>query len=93
MVWSLGGLGKTEILLRFADFQKALDLLVIGREWKDVRAMFSNLPISLDFSTFDQAIAAEENCTSNIYSDTPFDLDAYVDEHVEAEKMSFDNPF
>lgn len=93
MVWSLGVLGKTEILIRFADFQKALDSLVIGRKWEDVRAMFSNLPMSLDFSAFDQAIAAEENRTSSIYSDAPFDLDAYIDEHVDAEQMSFDNPF
>ncbi len=92
MVWSLGVLGKTEILLRFADFQKALDSLVIGREWEDVRAMFNNLHMSLDFSTFDQAMAAEENRTSSICSDGPFDLDAYVDEHVEAEQMLFDNP-
>lgn len=93
MVWSLGVLGKTEILIRFADFQKALDSLVIGRELEDVRAMFNNLHMSLDFSAFDQAIAAEENRTSSIYSDAPFDLDAYIDEHVEAEQMSFNNPF
>lgn len=93
MVWSLGVLGKTEILLLFAGFQKALDPLVIGREWEDVRTMFSDLPMSLDFSVYDQAITAEANRTSSIHSDAPFDLDAYVDEHVETEQMSFDNPF
>ena len=76
MVWSLGVLGKTEILLLFAGFQKALDPLVIGREWEDVRTMFSNLPMSLDFSVYDQAITAEANRTSSIHSDTTFDLDA-----------------
>lgn len=93
MVWSLGVLGKTDILLRFADFQKALDPLVIGKEWENVRAMFSNLPMSLDFSAYDQAIAAETNRTSSILPDAPFDLDAYIDEHVAAEQLSFDNPF
>lgn len=93
MVWSLGVLGKTEILLQFADFQKALDSLVIGREWGDVRAMFSALPMSLDFSAFDQAITAEAKLTNSILSDALFDLDAYIDECVETEQMSFDKPF
>lgn len=93
MVWSLGVLGKSEILLHFADFQKALDPHVIGREWENVRTMFCNLPISLDFSNYDQAITAEANRTNSILSDVPLDLDAYIDEHVAAEQMTFDNPF
>ncbi len=93
IVWSLGVLGKTEILLRFVDFLKTLDSLVIGKEWEDVRALFSALPMSLDFSAYDQAVAAEANFMNDILSDAPIDLDTYVDEHVEAEQMSHDNPF
>lgn len=72
MVWSLGVLGKTEILLRFAAFQKSLDLLIIGKEWEDVRTMFRNLPISLDFSAFEQALAAEAKLTQSILTNPPF---------------------
>lgn len=93
MVWSLGVLEKTEILLRFVDFQKALDSLVIDKQWEEVRVMFSNLPMSLDFSTYDQAIAVEANRMNNIQSEDPFDWDAYIDEQVVAEQLSFDNPF
>ena len=93
MVWSLGVLGKTEILLRFAGFQEALDPLVIGKEWENVRSMFRNLPASLDFSTYDQAVAAETQRKHSIQLDAPFDWDAYIDEQVEAEQMSFNNPF
>ena len=93
MVWSLGVLGKTEILLRFADFQKHLDPLVTEKKWEDIRIMFSSLPASFDFSAYDQAIAAEAKRSHSIQSNIPFDLDAYVDEHVEAERLSYYNPF
>ncbi len=96
IVWSLGMLGKTEILLRFADFQKHLDPLVVEKKWEDVRAMFLSLPTSLDFTAFDRAItprAPFEQYEQPIHADIPFNLDAYIDEHVEAEQNAFDSPF
>lgn len=85
IVWSLGVLGKTKILLRFADFQKYLDPLVIEKKWEEVRALFCNLPTSLDFSAYDHAIDAETKRLHGIQSDTPFDWDTDIDEQVEAE--------
>lgn len=93
IVWSLGVLGKTKILLCFADFLKALDPLVIAEEWEDVREMFRHLPMSLDFSTYDQNIAADAKRSSSIPSEIPFDLDAYIGEHTGAEMLLYDKPF
>ena len=93
IVWSLGVLGKTEILLRFAEFIKVLDPLVISEKWEEVREKFQHLPMSLDFSAYDQAIAADAKRANSIPVDAPFDLDAYVSEQAGAEMLLYDKPF
>lgn len=72
MVWSLGMLGKTGILLRFTGFLQALDALVIEKEWEEIRELFHHIPFKLDFTVYDQAVDAYVQSSRSFMSDTPF---------------------
>lgn len=60
MLWSLGVLGKTDILLRFVEFQRTIAPLVISEQWNDVKKTFSRLRMSLNFSHFDECLRNRE---------------------------------
>lgn len=60
MIWSLGMLGKTDILLRFVEFQRLITPYVIDEQWEDVRNTFSHLKLSLNFSHFEECLRNRE---------------------------------
>jgi len=96
MVWSLGMLRKTDILLRFIEFQKNIWPLVCEHQWDEIKIAFGQLNLPLDYSRFEQVIQEREyrqqyvDNYPTVYpnTDPSFDWDSYVDEHVEAEKNS-----
>ena len=60
MVWSLGMLGKTEILIRFMEFHERIYPIIMQAKWAEVREAFAQLGLALDFSEYDKAVKDEE---------------------------------
>ena len=60
MLYSLGTLGKSDILLRFVEFQRLITPYVTDEQWEDVRKTFSQLKLSLNFSRFDECLRNRE---------------------------------
>ena len=60
MVWSLGMLGKTEILLRFNAFHEKVYPLVMQSQWEEIRAEFASLNLDLDYHVYDESIQEHE---------------------------------
>lgn len=60
MVWSLGMLGKTDILLRFTLFHQAITSLVAGEQWEDVKKAFLRLGKPLDFTNYEECLRERE---------------------------------
>lgn len=60
MIWSLGMLGKSDILLHFVEFQRLITPYVIDEQWEDVRKTFAQLKLSLNFSRFDECLRNRE---------------------------------
>ncbi len=94
MVWSLGMLGKTDILLQFIDFHKTIYPLIYNQKWQDVRSEFDKVGLDLDYSKYDKSILVREqrraeneryrmaNSLNVPWNDSNHDMDDYVDEHV-----------
>lgn len=59
MIWSLGILGKTDILLRFMDFQKEIYPLVVEGKWEEIKAAFLRVQPTIDTSRYDNAVIEE----------------------------------
>lgn len=97
MIWSLGMLGKTKILLQFIDFQRKVSASVIDNNWEEVRKTFENLPSALDFSSYDKVIQERTHRQQKVKNyntcDENFDWDAYIDDAVEVEQAALDRPF
>lgn len=96
IVWSLGMLEKTQILLRFVKFHQEVFPLVINEQWESIRYIFHELGKSFDFTLFTECVNERERRKQeyNNHSETEiqFDWDNYVDEHVDAENVD-NNPF
>lgn len=92
MVWSLGMLGKTDILMRFAEFNKTIVPLIHETKWQEIKDEFNRMGFTLDFSKYDESITIreqKESMLSNSHSynvPSNFDFDSFVDEHVAMEK-------
>lgn len=91
MVWSLGMLGKTDILMRFAEFNKTIVPLIHETKWQEIKDEFNRMGFTLDFSKYDESITIreqKESMLSNSHSynvPSHFDFDSFVDEHVAME--------
>ena len=96
IVWSLGMLGKTKILLRFVKFHQEVFPLVINERWESIRNVFLELGKSCDFTAFTECVNERERrkqeYSNSLESEIQFDRDNYVDEHVDAESVD-NNPF
>ncbi|MBR5677901.1 MAG: hypothetical protein IKX20_07170 [Paludibacteraceae bacterium] len=53
MVWSLGMLGKTDILLRFVEFNKEIYPLVNQGKWQEIRDEFERRGFDFDYTMSD----------------------------------------
>lgn len=60
MVWSLGMLGKTEILIRFTSLHKKIYPLIMQSKWNDVRTEFDLLGLEFDYLKYDEAVMVYE---------------------------------
>ena len=60
MVWSLGTLGKSEILIRFTEFHEKVYPLIMQSKWSEVRDEFAKLGFDLNYYEYDEAVKEQE---------------------------------
>lgn len=100
MVWSLGMLGKTEILLRFVEFNKKIYPMVERAKWQEVREEFGLLGLDIDYGKYDEAVLSyiereekrKADEASQLRFPMPSSFEEYVDQQVEIER-SCNMPF
>ena len=99
MIWSLGMLGKTGILMRFTEFNKTIVPLIHETKWQEIRNEFGLLGFDFDYAKYDEAIMIREQNESmppyyppGYNPPSHFDFDSFVDEHVAMENNP-DKPF
>lgn len=89
IVWSLGMLRKTNILLRFVKFHQEVFPLVINEQWESIKYIFLELDKSYDFTTFTECVSERERrkqkCSNHSETESQFDWETFVDERVDAE--------
>jgi hypothetical protein len=56
MVWSLGTLGKSDILIRFTEFHEKVYPLIMQSKWDEVRTEFNRLGFYLNYLEFEEAV-------------------------------------
>lgn len=89
IIWSLGILRKTRILLRFVKFHQEVFPFVILEQWESIKYIFLELGKSYDFTLFTECVNEREQRKQEYINpsepEMQFDWDTYVDEHVNAE--------
>ncbi len=65
IVWSLGSLGKTNIILRFASFYKIIAPLLTKQDYTAIRTKLANIHHPLDFTEYDRILYLYTNTSES----------------------------
>lgn len=60
MIWSLGKLEKSDILVRFIEFHEKVYPLIMQAKWDELRSEFSKLGFDFDYTPYDEAVIGYE---------------------------------
>ena len=88
LVWSLGMLGKTDILLRFIDFNQKIYPLFNEEKWQEVKDEFKLLGLDLDYSKYDDSVLIREHKKYTMGQNPDFELPPDIDFDAFIEKLN-----